>query len=86
MGHRSFPHSHLEPLQITHNPLVDDRAVIVGTASSPIPVPLSTACSHVFEYGLGLCVWENVNLLSFRMGVSGFIMFSEERLFYITKV
>ena len=69
IGHRSFPHRRLEPLQMTQSPLVDDRAVMVGTASSPIPVPFSTACSHVLEYGLGLWVWENVNLCSFRMVV-----------------
>ena len=71
---------------MTQSPLVEERAVIVGTASSPIPVPFSTACSHVLEYGLGLWVWENVNLCSSRMEVSSVIMFSEERLFYIIKV
>jgi len=49
IGHLSFPHRRLEPLQMTHRPLVELLAVIVGTASSPMPVPFSTSCSHVFE-------------------------------------
>ena len=49
IGHRSFPHRRLEPLQMTQRPLVEERAVIVGTASSPMPVPFSTSCNHVLE-------------------------------------
>jgi hypothetical protein len=66
IGHRSFPHRRLEPLHITHRPLLDALAVTVGSESCWIPVSLSMLCSHVFENGLTVWCWENVNLVQVR--------------------
>lgn len=62
---------------MTHRPLVEALAVTVGNASCCMPVSFRMSCSHVFENGLAVWVWENVTFVRGRIG---------ERLFYIVCV
>jgi len=61
IGHRSLPHRRFEPLQITHRPLVEFLAVIVGMASCCMPEFFSISCNHVSVIFLVVRVWEKVN-------------------------
>jgi hypothetical protein len=92
MGHRVLPHRSLEPLQTTHSPLADDRAVMVGSSSFATPVSFKMLCSQVSGGALLVCVCEKVNISRLESQLGGVLMFFGlflfifHRVFYIVKV